>query len=486
MARGISRTMWAIIAVVIIIVIAAAVALTYKPSTTTSSTTPPPATTSTSSTMPPVTSTTTTTTSSTTTSTTTTAPSSASFCSSVSGPVTITVWDTYSPSEDEAFNASLAQFESQYPCIKVDVTYGVPISTGNFAAAAKAGKAPIVYRDTSNDAGALFAGGLLLNLTSYIPQSLLSQYNPVSIKNFELNGSLYGLPDNINYIVMFYNKKYISTPPNTTNQLIQMALQVNKTYGVWGIAYGMGSEYGYRFAAWLAGFGGHIFNGAGYPAVNATPAAANAMQFWYNLTYDLHINAPDMNPTLEGQLFSQGKAAIIFDGPWDLATYVKALGPNLGAAPLPIVSQTGLYATPFLGSTGWVISSPQASGATPEQIKAAILFIEFMTGPVQELNLWKYAGDIPAYLPVYNQVVANLTAGKLQPAYMNGVMNGILAQAEHAQPFPNIPQMNFYWNGFHQCVTEFFAVNGTLSAQGAANCWEQYMVSQMQQSGMLG
>lgn len=101
---------------------------------------------------------------------------------------------------------------------------------------------------------------------------------------------------------------------------------------------------------------------------------------------------------------------------------------------------------------------PQASGATPEQIKAAILFIEFMSGPVQELNLWKYAGDIPSYLPVYNQVIANLTAGKLQPAYMNGIMNGILAQAQHGQVFPNIPQMNFYWNGFHQCVT-LYTVN---------------------------
>ncbi len=403
----------------------------------------------------------------------------------MSGPVTITVWDTYSPSENEAFNASLAQFKAEYPCINVEVTTGVQVSTGNFEAAAKAGKAPIIYRDTSNDAGALFAGGLLLNLSKYIPASLLAEYNPIAIRNFELNGSLYGLPDNINYIVMFYNKKYIPNPPNTTNQLIQMALQVNKTYGVWGIAYGMGSEYGYRFAAWLAGFGGKIFNGAGYPAVNATPAAAKAMEFWYNLTFDLHINAPDMNPTLEGNLFSQGKAAIIFDGPWDLATYVKALGPNLGAAPLPVVSQTGLYAEPFIGSTGWVISVPQASGATPDQIKAAILFIEFMSGPVQELNLWKYAGDIPSYLPVYNQVIANLTAGKLQPAYMNGIMNGILAQAQHGQVFPNIPQMNFYWNGFHQCVT-LYTVNGTLTAPQAANCWEQYMVSQMQQAGMLG
>jgi hypothetical protein len=46
------------------------------------------------------------------------------FCSKV-GNVTITVWNTYSPSENQAFNASLASFEQMYPCIHVEVTYGV-------------------------------------------------------------------------------------------------------------------------------------------------------------------------------------------------------------------------------------------------------------------------------------------------------------------------------------------------------------------------
>ncbi|BCU67862.1 sugar ABC transporter substrate-binding protein [Sulfolobales archaeon HS-7] len=398
-------------------------------------------------------------------------------------PVTITVWDTYDNPENMGFNKTLAAFEAAYPWIHVDVTYGVQVSTSNFETAAKAGDAPIVYRDTSNDAGALFAAGLLLNLSAYLNNSVYSNYLPVAVKNFELNGSVYGLPDDINYILMFYNKHFVPYPPNTTQQLIQIAEQVNETYHIWGIAYGVSSEYGYRFAAWYAGFGGQIFNSQGIPTMNNS-AMVNALEFWYNLTYIDHINAPDMTPSLEQQLFTHNEAAIIFDGPWDLAIYNKSLGPLLGAAPLPVVSQTGMYAEPFLGSTGWVISSPKASGATPAQIQAALLFIQFVTGENATLNLWKYAYDIPAQVQAYNQVVSQLKAGQITPSYLAGILEGVLAQAQHTQPFPNIPQMNYYWPGFHQYATEYYA-NRTITAQQAAQGMESYILQQMEQNGLL-
>ncbi|AAY80512.1 extracellular solute-binding protein [Sulfolobus acidocaldarius] len=421
-------------------------------------------------------------------STTTNTSSSMSSSSSSGGvssttsqtPVTITVWDTYSPSEDKAFNQTLAAFEQQYPWIHVQVTYGVSVATSNFASAAKAGQAPIVYRDTSDDAGKLFAAGLLLDLSQYLNSSVFSQYLPIAINNFNLSGKIYGLPDNVNYIVMFYNKKYVPYPPNTTAQLVNIALNVNKTYNVWGIAYGMGQEYGYRFAAWFAGFGGQMFNSQGIPQLNST-AMVNALQFWYNLTYVMGVNPQGISTTLEQQLFTSGKAAIIFDGPWDLQKYVSALGSDLGAAPLPIVSQTGLRAAPFIGSTGWVISSPQASGATPQQIQAALLFIQFVTGYKAEMNLWNIAGDIPAYLASYNQALTQLKAGNITPSYLGSIMAGIFEQANYGQKFPNIPQMSFYWNTFHEYVTEYYA--GQITAQQAAQEMESTMIQQMQANG---
>ena len=405
-----------------------------------------------------------------------------------STPVTITVWDSYSSSENQAFNQTLAQFEQEFPWIHVEVTYGVGVGTSQFETAAKAHQAPIVYRDTSDSGGALFAAGLVLNLSQYLPPSVFKLYLPTAIQDWTLNGSVYGLPDNINYIVMFYNKHFVPYPPNTTAQLIQIAEEVNKTYHIWGIAYGASDEYGYRFAAWFAGFGGQIFttqNGQIVPALNST-AMVNALQFWYNLTYVYHINylAPSTGASgAEGQLFIANKTAIIFDGPWDLDAYLQALGPNLGAAPLPIVSQTGLRAAPFIGSTGWMISTPQASGATPLQIKAALIFILFVTNYQSDLRLWEVAHDIPANVQAYNTAITQLKEGKLQPAYLNQIMEGILEQAQYGQKFPNIPQMAYYWNSFHEYASEFFA--GKINAEQASQGMEQAFVQALVQNGLL-
>ncbi|MEM3203803.1 MAG: sugar ABC transporter substrate-binding protein [Saccharolobus sp.] len=477
--RAISKTLVAVIVVIVVIVAAIGGYYAYVSSQHPTV----PSTTSTTSTI-----TSTTTTASLNTSNPQALMSLVGLTSPPSTPVTITVWNSYSTSENQAFNQSLSAFEKAFPWIHVQVTYGVGVGTSQFETAAKAGQAPIVYRDTSDSGGALFAAGLVLNLSQYLPPSITSLYVPAAINDWMLNNSLYGLPDNINYIVMFYNKQFVPYPPNTTTQLVQIAEQVNKTYHVWGIAYGASDEYGYRFAAWFAGFGGQIFttsNGKIMPALNTT-AMVNALNFWYNLTYNLKVNYLASSTGAggaEGQLFIANKTAIIFDGPWDLNAYLQALGPNLGAAPLPIVSQTGMRAAPFVGSTGFLISSPQASGATAMQIKAALIFVLYFTNYEADLRLWNVAHDIPANLQAYNEALTQLNEGVLQPSYLNGIMKGILEQANYGQKFPNIPQMAYYWNSFHQYASEFFA--NKINASSAAQGMEQAFIQALVQNGLL-
>ncbi|ADL18496.1 Maltose/trehalose/maltodextrin ABC-transporter, extracellular substrate-binding protein [Acidilobus saccharovorans 345-15] len=487
--RSISTAALAAIIIVVIVIVAVGGYLAYVSTRHhVTTTTPTTTTTSTTSTTTSSTTTTTTTTTFTTTTTTTTPPPT-----TTTQVVTLTVADSYSTSENIAFNKSLAAFEQEYPWIHVEVEYGAGVGTSPYTSEAQAHDAPIIIRDTSDSAGALFAAGILVNLSQYLPQSYFQRFNPTAIEDWTLNGSVYGLPDNINYIVMFYNKKYVPEPPNTTDQLIQIAEQVNKS-GVWGIAYGASDEYGYRFAAWFAGFGGQIFvtqNGKVVPALNST-AMVNALNFWYNLTYNLKINylAPSTGAGgAEGQLFMENKAAIIFDGPWDLKPYFQALGCDLGAAPLPVVSQTGLYAEPFIGSTGWSITTPQANGVPASQwnatLHAALLFIEFMTNYSNEYGLFEYAGDIPALNSAYQAALQNLSAPTSNQtlACLHQVIKGILEQSQHGQKFPNVPQMAYYWNSFHQYASEFFA--GKINAQQAAQGMEQAFVSSLQSAGLL-
>ena len=157
---------------------------------------------------------------------------------SSSNTVTITVWGSGSPGgEQEVFNQTLAYFESVYPNVTVEDSPAVGIASTTYVSAAHAGKAPDVYRDTSDNAGALYASGTVLNLTPYLNSSYINSFTKGTIAAWSSNGALYGIPVNTNGVGLYYNMKYIKTPPKTVYQMIQDAINVtdNKTLIPWTI-----------------------------------------------------------------------------------------------------------------------------------------------------------------------------------------------------------------------------------------------------------
>ncbi len=414
-------------------------------------------------------------------------------------PVTITYWQAYSPEESAVFYGKiLPLFEKEYPNIHVDVT-NVSLSTPNFETDAASHKAPNVYYDSSNDEGLLYAGGFIVNLRDYISnQSYFNQFTSGTIAAESSGTAMFGLPVNENSILMYYNKKLF---PNgiagNTSGLIAQIQAINKT-GVWGFAYGMGADYGYRFAAWLPGFGTYIFANKTFgPVTLNNSAMVNALEFWYNLTYVDHLNAPLGSGSgvagaggLEGSLFESGKAAVIFDGPWDLVPYVKALSSNLGTAPLPQVSSTGSYFAPLIGSEGIAVSSTAASGATPAQLNASVIFAQFLASPQVELIMYNGTGDLPSDSAALNSLIADANANTLDPAFavaenltatqFSPIEKGILEQENgHTSPTPSTPQMNYWYSGVADAHAELglYYTNKTITAQNVASCLQAFISS---------
>jgi len=426
-------------------------------------------------------------------------PTNTSTTKTTSSPVTITYWEAYDPSESQVFYSELLpMFEKEYPNIHVQVT-NVSLSTPNFETDAASHKAPNVYYDSSNDEGLLYAGGFIVNLKNYISNaSYFNQFTSGTVAAESSGNAMFGLPVNENSILMYYNKKFFPNGiANNTNALISQLEAINKT-GVWGIAYGIGSDYGYRFAAWLPGFGTYIFaNKTTGPVTLNNPAMVNALEFWYNLTYIDHINAPLGSGSgvagasgLEGSLFESGKAAVIFDGPWDLSPYVKTLGSNLGTAPLPQVSSTGLYFAPLIGSEGIAVASPLASGATPAQLNASVIFAQFLASPEAELLMYNGTGDLPSDSAALNSLISKANSNTLDPAFavaenMTGaqfspVEKGILEQENgHTSPTPSNPQMNYWYSGVADAHAELglYYTNRTITAQDVASCLQAFISS---------
>jgi arabinogalactan oligomer/maltooligosaccharide transport system substrate-binding protein len=389
---------------------------------------------------------------------------------------TITVWQDFSSTEFPAFLSARSSFMSTYPNVTVDWVNQTTPSPSTLVSAALAGKAPNIIIGTSDFEGStLFYHGLILNLSAAVGSSFFSQYTGTALSDVTFNNSVYAFPLNINGIAMVYNKKLIPVPPATTDQMISMAKNVtvisNGKYVTAGVAYGLGSDGGYRFIAWQAGFGGQLFAPNGTPTLN-TSATVDALEFLNNLTTVYNVQPPALTVSEWMSLFETGHAGIIFDGPWDIEAYISALGEqNVGVAPMPVVSQTGLRPLPFLGSIAVGILTKQASSATNQQIWAAIQFGEYLASNSTEIKFWNSAGDFPSVSTALNYIDGlNVSWAK---GYSDQFVN-------YSQIFINKPQMGYYWTPFGTYVSEF--TSGKISAATAASDIQNAIIQSMTQN----
>ncbi len=395
--------------------------------------------------------------------------------SSTSG-VTITVWGAGSAGgESAAFNHSLAMFEQAYPNVTVQDS---PAATmGNLPTVAHAGTAPNVVRLSSDQAGLFYSAGLVLNISKYLNQSYVDQFTNGTIADWTSGGSMYGIPVNTNGIGLYYNKSLVPTPPVNTYQMIMDAKNVSSMgNGYVGLPYALGADYGYRFAAWLPAFNGELFNSSFYPMLNSTNDTA-ALGFVWNWTTSYKIDKTGLSTVADEQaLFESGHAAFILDGPWDQSTYQSALGKNLGVTAIPFDNATGKWPMPLWGSQGYIVTVPQASGASTAQTWASVQFAKWMTNYSSQLALFNQAGDFPslksvgAYISVHNN--------------SDPLISGWIAQEQHTQFFPNYPQMGYYWSAFHAGATDLAQNSTTVSVSDAANSIESMIIQSLKSNNL--
>lgn len=396
------------------------------------------------------------------------------------GKTTISVWEAFTTSELPAFLTVRNAFMKAYPNITVNYVQQQSASPSTLLPAAIAGNAPNIIIGTSDFEGStMYFYNKTLNLLDYLNSSDFSIYSSTALADVTYNGTaIYAFPLNINGIAMIYNKKMIPTAPQTTDQMIQMAKNATVISGgryvKSGIIAGDQADSGYSFVAWQAGFGGSLFATDGTPTINTT-STINAMTFLKNLTTVDRVSPTGytVKTTWEAQ-FAQGNVGIVFDGPWEIAIYNSALGAsNVGVAPMPMVSQTGLRPLPFLGSIGVSVLSQKSSSATSEEINASIQFAKYLSSNASEIQFWNSAGDFPATSSGLQYVMS------LNVPWANGFAQQFL---NYSQPFYNTPQMGYYWTPFGTYYGGFIA--GTSTATQAATSIQNAIVQSMKASAM--
>jgi arabinogalactan oligomer/maltooligosaccharide transport system substrate-binding protein len=343
----------------------------------------------------------------------------------------IVVWHAYRGEEKEAFEKVVAAFNqaSAGKGIKA-TTLAVPFDAfaDKISAAVPRGKGPDVFIYAQDRLGGwIEAGNTVEPLDFFLDAPIKGRFLPTTMEAMTYGGSTYGLPLNFKVITMIYNKKLVPAPPKTSTELVQVAKKLtDKGSGRFGLAYAY-SDF-YYHAALLNGFGGKVFDRSRNPTLNA-PENVRSLEQLLKWQKTDGILPAEPSSALIKSLFNEGKAGIVFSGPWFLGEIAQ--GVSYGLAPLPTLAEAGNKPMrPWMTVEGMFIAAPSKNK------EAAYEMIKYVTDLQAARTMALEGRQTPANKNVYTD----------PKVAADPVLKAFFEQVKVAVPMPNLPEMTMVWS----------------------------------------
>ncbi len=284
--------------------------------------------------------------------------SSSSGGTDANGVTTLTWWDYfgYSPASDNAVKSLISKYEAGHPNVKITRTsVGFADFHTKLVQAAATGKFPDIAAIDNADVPIFASQGALADMTQYLeawPQK--DQYLPAILQSVKYQGKDYGIPFRSNTTALWYNQDMfaaagITNPPGTWDELRADAKKLTNAQHS-GICFSAAptDEGTFTFLPMLWQAGGDVQNIDG-------PATVAALNYVKNLVV-VDKSAPQSvlqwGQSDVGDQFGSGKCAMMFNGPWVLASAQKG-GFKFATAAWP--SGPAGTASP-LGGEVWAVS----------------------------------------------------------------------------------------------------------------------------------
>jgi len=338
----------------------------------------------------------------------------------------IVVWHGYRGGEKAAFEKVVNQFNQSQKGIKVS-TLAVPYDAfaDKITAAVPRGKGPDVFIFAQDRLGGWIAAGNTVEpLDFFLDDKIKGRYLKATMDAMTYQGNVYGLPLNFKVITLIYNKKLMQTPPKTSAELVAMGKKLTGA-GRFGLAY-WHSDF-YYHAALMNGFGGGVFGAGRKPTINSAPniQSLELLNKWIGQKF----MPEEPSTALITALFNQGKAAMVFSGPWFLGEVSKDI--DYGLAPLPTLSEAGgKPMRPWMTVEGVYIAAPSKNK------DAAFEFIKYVTDTPASRVLALEGRQTPANKSVYSD----------PQVAKDPVLAAFRKQVDVAVPMPNYPEMSMVWS----------------------------------------
>ena len=137
---------------------------------------------------------------------------------------TITIWHSWEEPYVAALLKTIAAFQDDYPNVQFDVLYVPQLDLrASFEQAALEGGGPTVLIGPAEWGPSLYEKGLIIGVSDLVDPDLLNTLNPAAVGVGRYQGDLIGLPLNISGVVLYRNKRIISQPAFTFDELLSLA-----------------------------------------------------------------------------------------------------------------------------------------------------------------------------------------------------------------------------------------------------------------------
>ena len=250
------------------------------------------------------------------------------------GGTTTIKYSTYSAGPDhlEDMDKMIAEFEKQNPDIKVEVeVIGYDDYFTKMQTQASSKTLPDVFEMNYENFSTYAGNGVLFDLTelaaadSDFSEDMLTGN---SYEYFQKDGKLYGLPEKMSDVVMYYNKELFDAAgveyPQadwTWEDMLEVAQKLTKD-GVYGIYAPITYNELYKVAAQN---GGALFDEGGVPTLDSKENV-EALQWMLDrmLKYNVQPTTQQMSGKSPEDMFKNGEIAMEVTGSWMLSTFADA------------------------------------------------------------------------------------------------------------------------------------------------------------------
>lgn len=296
-----------------------------------------------------------------------------------------------------------------------------------------AGTGPDVLTMASDQIGTAVTEGLIKELAA--GEDTQSIYTDISMQSQMVDGKVYGLPKAVETSMLYYNKELVSEEelPQTLDEWYEYSKKVTD-----------GNQFGflalfdqiYYAQSVMGGYGGYIFssdeNGSydtsdiGLNNAGAVEGAEYIQKFYEEGLFPAGIIGEQGINVLES-LFTEGKAAAIISGPWNLDPFTKA-GIDYGVVKLPELSN-GENMSAFIGVKSYNVSTYTKNAELAEEL------VEFLANEENSKTRYELTKEVPAVEALANDPIVTESESA----------QAVAQQSEFSELMPNVPQMNEVW-----------------------------------------